>query len=82
MEEDTILEPNDFDDDESEELEGPQSIQIELKQYITSPNQDKVPYKPQDFDHGPNTWYNRYSTLRNFFFVGYDNKNIIVWHDY
>lgn len=30
-EEDTILEPNDFDDDESEELEGPQSIVIELK---------------------------------------------------
>ena len=38
MEEDYILENNDFDEDESEELEGPQSIKIELKQYITSPN--------------------------------------------
>jgi hypothetical protein len=25
---------------------------------------------------------NRYSTLRNFFFVGYDDKRILVWQDY
>lgn len=62
-----------------EELAGDQSIVIELKQFIVD---DSTPYKAEDFDFGPNTWQNRYSTLRNFFYVGYDDKNIIVWQDF
>jgi hypothetical protein len=41
-----------------------------------------MPYKPQDFNYGPDSWMNRYSTLRNFFFVGYDEKRMLVWQDY
>ena len=59
------------------ELEQTRQINIQKKQYISVPG--STPYKPQDFDEGPNTYGNRYSTLRNYFFVGYDDKNIVVW---
>jgi hypothetical protein len=51
-------------------------IKIMLKEYIVP---DSTPYKPQDFNFGPNSWVNRYSNLRNYFYVGYDDKRIIVW---
>lgn len=35
--------------------------------------------KPMDFDYGPNSYANRYSTLRDYFFVGHDDKNVVVW---
>lgn len=55
---------------------GPQFMKISLKKYLV---QDSTPYKPQDFDYGPNSYLNRYSTLRNYFFVGYDDKRILLW---
>jgi len=59
-----------------DEVNGPQFMKISLKKYLV---QDSTPYKPQDFDYGPNSYLNRYSTLRNYFFVGYDDKRILLW---
>jgi len=59
-----------------EEVDGPQFMKISLKKYLV---QDSTPYKPQDFDYGPNSYLNRYSTLRNYFFVGFEDKRILLW---
>ena len=72
---------DDISDDLAEDLlnDGPRQINIRVKGYTAVP--DSVPYKPQDFDYGPNTYANRYSTLRRYHFVGYDDRNIVVWQD-